>query len=143
VGINGVKVAKDIYEQRQVPFLSYYKAGRFPPLMQLAQQIRDRVPANAVVLAPQRLGRVLTYFSHRNVLDTWEWDCFQAKGLLAYIVMPPDDDDPNFAPFVRQRGLKVGSCIAKVDRSSDRGKSLPSYWTLHGLIVPGAQPGSN
>jgi len=69
---NGLKIGELIIEQRRTPFYAHYKEARYAPLLQIAREIELKVEPNQMVLAEAKVGRILSYFSRRTVVDTWE-----------------------------------------------------------------------
>lgn len=123
---NLAKVIEMVYEQRREPFLAYYKDGQFLHVDELANAVRQNVDAPSPVVAPMRLGRVLTYLSHRRVVEAPEFSFYQAWPARFYIILPPASDEPVLSQLIDQHGITLSSPLATVSRGNRR-----ANWTLH------------
>ncbi|MGH7215441.1 MAG: hypothetical protein ACREIT_11815, partial [Tepidisphaeraceae bacterium] len=103
-----------IIEQRADPFLSHYQDGRYPSLLNMAREIEETVDGDACVLAPVKTGRILSYFSRRRVVDSWELPLAAklAAGGPLYVVEPRD---AFVGEFFKRNGLKSGPRVSGPD----------------------------
>lgn len=139
---NLVRTANFIVEQRRVPFMETYSGGKYATLISVAEQVRDQVPADAVVLADS--SSVLSYYSGRRVanwklLNRWrrtdpdQLDHLHASPQRVYMLTPMKDElSSRMHDYL---GLRPGEVIATIE--GDR-----YAWTLHRAEVaePTSQP---
>ena len=52
-------------EQYRRPFLTYYHQGNYAAISEMAELIRQRVPADAVIITPEKTDRMFTYLADR------------------------------------------------------------------------------
>ena len=67
---NTGQVGSVVIEQRRTPFIAHYQGGNYAPLEEAARHIRSAgIPENAVILAPNKTARILTYLSRHTVVE--------------------------------------------------------------------------
>ncbi|HEY8666237.1 MAG TPA: glycosyltransferase family 39 protein [Tepidisphaeraceae bacterium] len=141
---NFVRACNGVFQQRRTPFLASYKSGRFPALIQLSGAIKQATAENAIILSPNKWGRILTYFSDRNVLVMREVNPADLNSHPLYAVLPDDasseteDERHDFDAALEPLPFTVGPAIVTIPRSEKSPRSpKPSLtpWTLH-LLTP-------
>jgi hypothetical protein len=125
-----------ILEQRQTPFLAHYRGGRFAPAIELGEAIRQNVEPESWVVAPDKLGRILTYYSDRRVIERAElapWPA--APEAPTYVIEPLAEQErgelaeyPDLPDQLQRLGLRAGEVVSTVERPGQ----LPP-WRLHRL----------
>lgn len=53
------------FEQYRRPFLTYYHQGNYLAINEMAELIRQNVPADAVIITPEKTDRIFTYLADR------------------------------------------------------------------------------
>ena len=90
--VNLMRGGEFIVEQRWIPFLNHYKEGRFVGIHRVAGLLRDRVPADGRVLAPPKQARILSFLSHRHVIEpTPENRSIDPARQPVYVLEPIDE----------------------------------------------------
>ena len=70
---NFLQVHRLIVEQRTAPFLAHYHGGTYQQLAVAARRIEmANLPANCIILAPEKTARILSFYSHHNVIESNE-----------------------------------------------------------------------
>lgn len=123
---NFVKVAEMTWEQRRIPFLAHYRNGQFLHVDELANQVRQNVIDPMPVVAPMRLGRVLTYLSHRRVVEAKEFSYFEAWPKQFYVILPPAPDERDLSQLIVAHGITLSEPLATIPRGKKQ-----ADWTLH------------
>jgi len=62
---NMARMSETVFEQRRVPFLAYYREGRYAAMTQVADLLRSQTHRHSIVLVQPKVGRIMTYLSHR------------------------------------------------------------------------------
>lgn len=138
LGPNLVKIGNAIIEQRHRPYLKYYKEGRFDSIQALGRKIERHVPEDRPVLAPLKLGRILSYFSHRRVLDDWERQSIDLDHFEGYVVLPAESKLDGLMNDLQAHHLHVvDPPLAEEPRhylgkDTYKGAMIPP-WTLHAV----------
>ncbi|MDP9173374.1 MAG: glycosyltransferase family 39 protein [Planctomycetota bacterium] len=117
---NTVQCIGVILRQHDRPFLAHYKEGRFPSYLVMANEIRRISTLQDKTLCPQKYGRILTYFSHRNVYE--ENEPLGAAGGRIFVVLDPDDNELK-RWLASINVVTVGPPLLSVPRSGSAGKS--------------------
>jgi hypothetical protein len=143
IGPNVGKNVGLILEQRHSPFLEQYRGGRYLPVAQLAEHLEREVEPQAWVIAPDKLGRVLTYLGDRRVVEAGDLARWPVPpGGPLYVIEPVDEDPrldrPHPLEEMRRLGLRTGEAIASVPRV-ERREQLPPL-TLHRAVPEAASP---
>jgi hypothetical protein len=94
-----------VVEQRRVPFLASYREGKCLPLIAAAKRIAQ-TPADAVVLAPDKTARFLTYLSGRNVFESNETPELDWPPAGHRVFVLEDGNDVGLAQWVESLGIK-------------------------------------
>jgi len=123
---NLAKVVEMVYEQRQVPFLAHYKNGQFLHVGELADAVRQNVSEPMPVVAPMRMGRILTYLSHRRVVEAKEFSFYEAWPARFFVILPPAPNELDLLQLIEQHGIMLSPSLATVSQEQNR-----SDWTLH------------
>jgi hypothetical protein len=77
---NTVMTVKVLVEQRTPGFLAHYSDGKYLPVQELADAIREQTPADAVLVVDPRLWAVLGYLADREAVppdqigQAWAWE---------------------------------------------------------------------
>ena len=90
VALNLLRVGSLIVEQRRVPFLAGYRDGKYAAVPQVSELLRSNTPEKAWVLAPQKFGRVLTYYSGRYVTEPGPATQLNPSEQPVYVLDPMD-----------------------------------------------------
>ena len=90
-GVNLLRVANLVLEQRRVPFLAHYRDGKYAAVPRLAELVRGQTPDDGWVLAPQKFGRVLTYLSGRNVTEPGPVTQLNPAAQPVFVLEPMDN----------------------------------------------------
>jgi hypothetical protein len=89
---NLLRVGEFIVEQRRLPFLGFYKEGRFASIDKVGKMLRHRVEPDAWVIAPPKVARILTFLSRRHVIEpTPEYLWVKPYYHTVYLLEPLDD----------------------------------------------------
>jgi hypothetical protein len=114
--MNGLKIGELIIEQRSTPFYAHYKHGHYLRVLEMARHIERTVEPDRIVLAQAKTGRILSYYSRRNVVDTWEVPAFDPHPHV-YVIQPIDEPVAN---VLRSLNLSVAhGRLAEVDGPDD------------------------
>jgi len=126
---NGIKDGEIIREQHAADFYAVYKNGRFVPIMDMANSIRAIVPKSAYTLVESKTGRILTYFSGRRAVDSWEVPRLKT-GREIYVIQPGDEP---LRDFLREKNIEV-----RQPPLASHGKpEAAGPITLHSAVVGG------
>lgn len=118
---NVVRVGWITVQQRQVPFLTHYRDGRFAALPELAQVMQQDIPADDSVIAPQRMGRILSYMSGRKVVDIQEAGSIDVSVRPLWIVSDaPAGHDELLDMLLGERHLKLEPAVVQVPQLHKR-----------------------
>jgi hypothetical protein len=90
VGFNLLRVGSLVVEQRHLPFLASYRDGKFAAVPQVSELLRSSTPEKSWVLAPQKFGRVLTYYSGRYVTEPGPATQLNPVEQPVYVLEPMD-----------------------------------------------------
>jgi hypothetical protein len=120
------KTAEMVYEQRRAPFLAHYKNGQFLHMEELADAVRKNVAEPMPVVAPMRMGRVLSYLSHRRVVEAREFSNYEAWPAQFFVIMPPAAGGQELSQLIDKHGITLSPSVATILQ----GKNRPE-WTLH------------
>lgn len=137
VGINALRVASLIAEQRGVPFLESYRRGKYALVPDLTKLVQSRVPQGAWVLVPERqLGRILSYTTGRYTVEPGPLTQLDPDTQTVFVLEPLE---PAAMGWMRTLRIGVGEPVGPpvVGR---RGKT----WQLHHAVrlPPETSPGS-
>jgi hypothetical protein len=135
LGPNTVKSINEAIQQHRTPFLSHYKSGRLNHVADFGEALREAVPPGAVVLAPQRLGRILTYYSGLYVLDYWQFPAAFPDAPEVYCILPTDAKDDKLDQWLAAHHPRLSAPLLTV-RRDDPGHQRPRLapWTLHRMF---------
>jgi hypothetical protein len=124
-GTNFVKVGKWIFDQHQRPLLASYKEGKFANCLQLGKAMEQTLPPNAWIISPERIDRIMTFYSRRNVTAAGRIDSTSLQALAnvdrAYVLNPEDE---TVKQWLATTQLRVGAPIISM------GNAGPFHWTL-------------
>ena len=120
LGSNLTKIGGIIIEQRHVPFLRHYQNGKFVPIQTLANDIKQHVEPDGLVIVPHGEGRILSFLSHHYVADPRDFAGLNLDRPL-YLVEPTD---PATDAFLTQSGLTPGQVVVPADAAGARTFSL-------------------
>jgi hypothetical protein len=121
---NVLQVGGIVIEQRRTPFLTYYHDGKYADVFAVAGRIRSSsVPADAVILAPDKSARIISYLSKHTVVER--------NDLVRYIAWPEwsrpiyvvdDPEDADFQAWLKELGVgptePVGSATGRLQLRS-------------------------
>ena len=65
VTLNGIQFVTIICRQQHRPFLQFYKQGRFPKYIEMADDI-SKLPADSVILCQPKYGRIFDIFERSS-----------------------------------------------------------------------------
>lgn len=111
-----------IVEQRRVPFIQHYDKGKYVPIIQMAELIREHARPDEKVLGP--LGAVMRYFSGVHVYNQREllphgpaeqYPRMIAEAGLSYVVFPAKwyrSKDPLIARLMERRIIFPAQIVA-------------------------------
>jgi len=89
---NLLRVGEFIIEQRRLPFLEYYKEGRFASIDKVTKMLKHRVQPDAWVIAPPKVARILTFLTDRHIIEpTPEYNWVSASYHTVYLLEPLED----------------------------------------------------
>ncbi len=90
-------------EQYRRPFMAYYEGGRMQAVDEVAQAIRERVPPDAVVIAPDKSSQILTWLTDRWCIPPRHPIPPHMLGRPVWIVFSKDDPEwrQTLEPFVK------------------------------------------
>lgn len=120
------KVFEMVYEQRRMPFLAHYKNGQFLHVGELADAVRNDVPDPVPVVAPMRMGRILTYLSHRRIVEAREFSFYEAWPAQFFVILPPAADEMDLPQLIEKHGITLSPSLSTVKQGKNR-----ADWTLH------------
>lgn len=137
IGVNALRVASVVVEQRGVPFLESYRRGKYAFVPDLTKLIHDQVPQGSWVLVPERqLGRILSYTTDRYTVEPGPLTQLNPDTQTVFVLEPLE---PAALEWMRILRIEVGAPVgpAVVGR---RGKT----WQLHHAVrgKPETPPGS-
>lgn len=137
VGINSLRVASVVAEQRGIPFLESYRRGKYALVPDLTKLVQDRVPQGAWVLVPERqLGRILSYTTGRYTVEPGPLTQLDPQTQTVFVLEPLEPAEMEWMRILR---IGVGEPVGPpvVGR---RGKG----WQLHHAVrlPPETSPGS-
>jgi hypothetical protein len=113
VGPNAVLVADVILHQHEKPFLAYYKEGRFPAYVEMAQALPKYTSPHDTVLCPMKFSRAMTFLSDRWVYEMNE--PIPAEPNHLFVILDPADAD--YRRWLEQQGIvMVGQPLASKSR---------------------------
>ncbi|MDB5304689.1 MAG: hypothetical protein JWM97_2238 [Phycisphaerales bacterium] len=69
IGTNISRLGEMVVEQRRVPFLAHYREGRYESAYRVAEMLRTHTRQDDWVLVEPKVGRIMTFLSHRNALE--------------------------------------------------------------------------
>ncbi|MDB5293212.1 MAG: hypothetical protein JWL69_4453 [Phycisphaerales bacterium] len=69
IGTNISRLGEMVVEQRRTPFLAHYREGRYESSYRVAAMVRDHIGKDDWVLVEPKVGRIMTFLSHRNALE--------------------------------------------------------------------------
>jgi hypothetical protein len=69
IGTNVARLGEMVVEQRRMPFLAHYREGRYESAYRVAEMVRVHTNADDCVLVETKVGRIMTFLSHRNALE--------------------------------------------------------------------------
>jgi hypothetical protein len=122
-GLNLVRVASLIAEQRRTPFLARYRDGKYAAAPGVAAVLRERTPQGAWVLVPQKYGRILTYLSGRYAVEPGPATLLDPAEQPVYVLEPMDEAG---RAWMEQKALAAGAPVG--DRvTTRRGKDWQVY----------------
>jgi len=139
---NFARICEWGFEQHRHPFLARYKGGRFDAAPRFGRDVAAATAPHGWVLGPRKLGRILTFYTHRNVVEPGDVPEAAGRALAdarqpLYVINPADD---GVARWLRSTGLAPGPAIVSV---TGRGGT----WALHPLdraaspvVTPTAAP---
>jgi len=110
--LNAGLCAHLVIEQREVPFFAHYKDGECAPFLRVAHVMRQILPQDVVVLAPQKTGRILSYLSRRTVSEENDLALdvnWPAAGRQVYVLNL--GDDPDFADWLKKLGIEETAAV--------------------------------
>ena len=89
---NLLRVSEFILEQRRLPFLDYYKEGRFASIDKVTKMLKHRVQPDEWVIAPPKIARILTFLTDRHIVEpTPEYKWLEPNYQTVYILEPLED----------------------------------------------------
>jgi len=135
LGPNTVKSINAAIQQHRTPFLRHYKSGRLNHVAAFAHALPGALPRDAIVLAPQRLGRILTYYSGLYVLDYWQFPATFPTAPDVYCVFPTEAREDKLDQWLAERHARLSPPLLSV-RRDDRAKPKLDPWTLHRILPP-------
>jgi hypothetical protein len=125
---NAARLCGVAIAQRQRPFLMEYKQGKMAGVDAFARELASHVAPSAIVLAPEGMGRILTYLGDRTVLDAPEYGRIDPRRNELYCVLPMVRQDPSMMNWITAHDLRIGPAAVTVPRKGDL-----EPWTLHRL----------
>jgi hypothetical protein len=122
---NLAKTAGIIIEQRRRPFLEHYRDGRYAGCYAMAECIRARLPADAVVLTGVKMGPALEYLTGRQVLNSTDlknvdYDTIENHRDNAVYAILAGGDTPLTETILAQRHFVLQPAILEVSRAPGR-----------------------
>jgi hypothetical protein len=94
-----------VIEQRQIPFMDHYHDGKWRPLVAAADRISQLAP-QAVVLAPDKTARILSYLSRRTVVEQNDYQIevgWPPRGGYVFALVNPND--ASFTQWLTNLGI--------------------------------------
>lgn len=116
------KVAGWMWSQHQRPLLVHYRDGRFADVPKMAHEIEQRVGADEVVVCPTRMGRIISFYSRRRVVDVTEFHAWNQPSLVGYVLV---SSDPSILQYQIDMPLHEQQPVVSVGR-----------WTLYRAMRP-------
>jgi hypothetical protein len=103
-----------LVHQHMVPFLAGYKNGQMITYVQAAQCVSARTEPGDIIIAPEKMSRILTFLSDRTVEEPAEFHGGPA-GANWFVLL--DRDDPQYLQWLAtQRIFARGPLIEKIPR---------------------------
>jgi hypothetical protein len=96
---NLLQDANVIRLQHLHPFLAYYKEGRFPPYVTLANDLPIYTTPQDIILTPERYSRILTFLADRTAMERGEFNPDTPPHNL-FVALDPED--PNYAAWLAE-----------------------------------------
>jgi hypothetical protein len=115
--------------QHQRPFLEHYKQGKMTGVATFANDLAAYAPTDAVVVAPEGMGRILTYLGGRTVLDAEEFAQVDLAQADLFCVLPSIREERPMMDWIKRQNLEIGPPLLSVPRTGDL-----TPWTLHRLL---------
>ncbi len=136
LGPNTVKTINAAIQQHRTPFLHHYKSGKLDHIAQFAHALAKLPqPPGRILMAPEGLGRILTYYSGLYVLDYWQYPPDFPPGVQVYCIFPPDPKNDKLQHWIDEHHALVAPALLTVKRS-DRAHPKLQPWALHRLRPP-------
>jgi hypothetical protein len=123
VGLNLLRVASLIAEQRRTPFLARYRDGKYAAAPGVAEVLRSQTPEGAWVLVPQKYGRILTYLSGRYAVEPGPATLLDPAEQPVYVLEPMDEAG---RAWMAQKDLASGARVGE-RVTTRRGKDWQVY----------------
>lgn len=80
-------------EQHRRPFLAYYKEGKYQGVLDLADRLPTATDPQALIVAPPKTGRVLTFLTHRHVVELTDLEMSDLAIPNIFVISDPTDPE--------------------------------------------------
>ena len=131
-GLNVLRVASVVVEQRRTPFLAHYRDGKYAAAPDVADVLRAHTPPGAWVLVPQKFGRIMTYLSDRYGAEPGPLVSLDPEVQPVYVLEPMDAAG---RAWLEQKAIAAGPALGGAVRDV-KGKQ----WQLRRAVRPGQAP---
>jgi hypothetical protein len=136
------RLGQIVVEQRMFPFLAHYHDGRYVSIHEVANLVRQHTRKRNSILVGPKVGRVLTFLSHRNTIKATDEVAVDPRTTPVYALVGPSwrDEtrgkgdsrlDDTVAAWAIARGYRLGPQIGPAIQH----KPERQQWTLHRIEV--------
>ncbi len=127
-GTNFARIGQLFVEQHRRPFLQYCEDGTFASLDQVTRLLNSQVAPRSWVLAPMKLGRILTFRSSVYATHTPERLDLDPRAQQIYVLEPAGDQ---VMEWLKQKGCVVGPQLGTTIQGNRGGERF----SLHLIVL--------